>query len=291
MGLRDRLESGSIVVALGAHDPLSALIAQHAGIEVVYQGGYSLAAHHHGLPDIGLIGLPDVLETLRRIRAVSSVPVVVDADTGYGAEAAVRRVVIQLEEAGAAAIQIEDQVWPKRCGHMEGKRVIPREEMVTKVRAAIGARANPQTVIIARTDALAIEGLDAVLDRCNAYAEAGADLVFVDAPRSTEELRMLAERVNAPMMANMTETGRTPLLSAAELEQLGYRMVIFPSTQTWLFAKAYRELCEEVVKRGTTREIRERFMSFDDINALLGRDRWEQAPAEGRWRPPGRSGA
>jgi methylisocitrate lyase len=290
MGFRDRIDAGGIVVALGAHDPLSALIAQQAGIEAVYQGGYALAAHSHGLPDIGLIGLPEVLDALRRIRAVSSVPVVVDAHTGYGAEAAVRRVVVQLEEAGAAAIQIEDQVWPKRCGHMEGKRVIPREEMVSKVRAAVGARTDPQTVLIARTDALAIEGFDAVVDRCNAYAQAGADLVFVDAPRSEDEVRLLAERVNAPLVANMTETGRTPLLSAAELAALGYRMVIFPSTQTWLFAKAYGELCEEVVAHGTTREILDRFMSFDEVNALLGRDRWEEPPGDGSWRPPGRAG-
>jgi 2-methylisocitrate lyase-like PEP mutase family enzyme len=287
--LRDRIREGPIVVALGAHDPLSALIAEQAGIEAIYQGGYAVAAHHHGLPDIGLIGLPEVLEALRRVRAVSSIPVVVDADTGYGAEAAVRRVIVQLEEAGAAAVQIEDQAWPKRCGHMEGKRVIPREEMVTKVRAAVGARSDSQLVLIARTDALAVEGLDAAVDRCNAYAQAGADLVFVDAPRSEDELGLLAERVDAPMMANMTETGRTPLLSADELQALGYRLMILPSTQTWLYAKAYRELCDEVVRTGTTREMLDRFTSFDEINALLGRDPWEEAVTDGSWHPPGRA--
>jgi 2-methylisocitrate lyase-like PEP mutase family enzyme len=290
MNLLDRLREGPIVVALGAHDPLSALIAQQAGIEAVYQGGYAVAAHQHGLPDIGLIGLPDVLEALRRIRAVTSVPVIVDVDTGYGAEASVRRVVVALEEAGAAAIQIEDQAWPKRCGHMEGKRVIPREEMVTKVSAAVRARAHRDFVLIARSDALAVEGFDAAVDRCNAYAQAGADLVFVDAPRTEDELRLLAERVDAPMMANMTETGRTPLLSAAELEALGYRLMILPSTQTWLYAKAYRELCDEIVRTGTTRGMLDRFMSFDDVNSLLGRDPWEEAVTGDPWQPPGRTG-
>ncbi len=289
MTLRARLAEPEILVALGAHDPFTALIAQEAGIEVIYQGGYAVAAHHHGLPDIGLIGLPEMLDALRRIRAVTSVPVIVDADTAYGAEASARRVVGLLEAAGASAIQIEDQEWPKRCGHMEGKRVIPTADMVTKIRAALGAREDPQTMLIARTDALAVEGFDAAVERCRAYADAGADVLFVDAPRTREQIALLPELIGAPMMANMTETGRTPLLTAAELHDLGYRLVIYPTTQTFLFGKAYRDLCREIAATGTTRHLLDHFMSFDEVNELVGRDRWEAAETGEPFHPPGRT--
>jgi 2-methylisocitrate lyase-like PEP mutase family enzyme len=275
-------------VAVGAHDPFTALIAQQAGLEAVYLGGYAVAAHHHGLPDIGLTGLPEILEALRRIRAVTSIPLVVDADTGYGAHASVRRTFGLLEAAGASAIQIEDQEWPKRCGHMEGKRVIETGEMVKKVIAALGARENPETLLIARTDALAVEGFEATVERGRAYAAAGADLVFVDAPRTLEQIESLPRLIDTPMMANMTESGRSPLLTAAELQELGYALVIHPTSQTWLFAKAYRELCDEIAETGTTRHMLERFSSFDDVNALLGRDRWEVEDPGGPFRPPGR---
>ena len=273
--LRERLADPGIVVAVGAHDGLTATLAERAGLEAVYQGGYAVAAHHHGLPDIGLVGLSDVAESLRRITAVASIPVIVDADTGYGSEPGVRRSVLELESAGAAAIQIEDQVFPKRCGHMEGKSVIPRDEMVLKVRAALTARRNPDTLIIARTDALQGHGLDDAIERCNAYAEAGADVTFVDAPRSREQLEEIARRVDGPLLSNMSETGRTPPLTADELQQLGYSIVIFPSTQTWLFARVYQELLDELVATGTSMGMRDRMMPFDDVNELLGLSRWE----------------
>jgi 2-methylisocitrate lyase-like PEP mutase family enzyme len=273
--LRERLSDPAIVVAVGAHDGLTATLAQRAGMEAVYQGGYAVAAHHHGLPDIGLVGLSDVAESLRRITAVSTVPVVVDADTGYGSEPGVRRSVRELESAGAAAIQIEDQVFPKRCGHMEGKSVIPRDEMVLKVRAALAARRNPDTLIIARTDALQGHGLDDAIERCNTYAEAGADVTFVDAPRSREQLEEIARRVDGPLLSNMSETGRTPPLTADELQQLGYSIVIFPSTQTWLFARVYQELLDELVENGTSMGMHDRMMPFDDVNELLGLSRWQ----------------
>lgn len=278
MTLRERLQEPRILMGLGAHDGLTARLAQQAGVEALYQGGYAVAAHHHGLPDIGIVGLAQVAESLRRMTAVSDLPVLVDADTGYGAEPGVRRAVKELERAGASAVQIEDQVFPKRCGHMEGKQVIPRDEMIVKVKAAVGARRDPETVIIARTDALQVHGLDDAIDRCNAYAEAGADVVFVDAPRDRADLETIAKRVDAPSMANMSETGRTELLTAQELQDLGYRIVIFPSTQTWIFAKAYRELAEEVLRTGTTKHLRDRFTPFDEINALLDIDGWQAAP-------------
>jgi 2-methylisocitrate lyase-like PEP mutase family enzyme len=273
--LRERLSDPRILVAVGAHDGLTATLAQRAGLEAVYQGGYAVAAHHHGLPDIGLVGLSDVAESLRRITAVSTIPVIVDADTGYGSEPGVRRSVRELESAGAAAVQIEDQVFPKRCGHMEGKSVIARDDMVLKVRAAVEARRDPETVIIARTDALQVNGLDDAIDRCNAYAEAGADVTFVDAPRSREQLEEIARRVDGPKLSNMSETGRTPPLTADELGQLGYAIVIFPSTQTWLFARVYQELLDELVATGTSQGLRDRMMPFDDVNDLLGLSRWQ----------------
>ena len=275
MSLRERLSDPRILVAIGAHDGLTATLAERAGLEAVYQGGYAVAAHHHGLPDIGLVGLSDVAESLRRMTAVASVPVIVDADTGYGSEPGVRRSVLQLESAGAAAIQIEDQVFPKRCGHMEGKSVIAPDEMVLKVRAALAARRNPDTLIIARTDALQVHGLDDAIERCNTYAEAGADVTFVDAPRSREQLEEIARRVDGPLLSNMSETGRTPPLTADELQQLGYSIVIFPSTQTWLFARVYQELLDEVMTTGTSMGMKDRMMPFDEVNELLGLSRWQ----------------
>ena len=213
------------------------------------------------------------------VTAVSPVPVITDADTGYGDTAGVRRTVEQLERVGAAAIQIEDQVFPKRCGHMDGKEVIPRDEMVLKVRAAAAARSNPDVLIVARTDALQPNDLDDAIDRCNAYADAGADVVFVDAPGSEEELAEIAERVDGNSLANMSETGRTPVMSAAELEQMGYSVVIFPSPQVRVIAKAYRELCAELIEHGSTRTVLDRMTPFEEVNHLLGLEEWQQLPS------------
>jgi 2-methylisocitrate lyase-like PEP mutase family enzyme len=273
--LRSRLSEPGAVVALGAHDGLTARIAERAGIEALYHGGYATAAHHFGLPDVGLVGRAEVVESVRRMRAATDLPIVVDADTGYGSEAGVWLTVRELEAVGANAVQIEDQVSPKRCGHMEGKEVIPAAEMVIKVRAAVAARRSDETLIIARSDALQVTGLDDTLERCNAYSEAGADLVFVDAPRTVEEYAAIAAKCAAPCVANMSETGRSPSISTPDLEDLGYKLVIFPSTQTWLFAKAYEELCQAVLRDRTTAALADRFTSFDDVNALLGLAEWQ----------------
>jgi 2-methylisocitrate lyase-like PEP mutase family enzyme len=269
--IRERLEERRIVVALGVHDGLTARIAERAGIEAFYHSGYGAAATHHGLPDIGMVGLAEMVESVRRVTSVSRTPVIADGDTGHGAIPGVKRTVREMERAGATALQIEDQVFPKRCGHMEGKQVIPAEEMVLKIRAAVATR-DESTVIVARTDSLQTDGLDEAIDRCNTYAEAGADVVFVDAPRTREQLAEIARRVDAPSMANMTETGKTPLLNAEELEAIGYRIVIFPTPQVWMFAKAYEELCQELLATGTTRGFLSRFMPFDEVNALLDSD-------------------
>jgi methylisocitrate lyase len=273
--LRSRLSEPGAIVALGAHDGLTARIAQRAGIEALYHGGYATAAHHFGLPDVGLIGRAEVVESVRRVRAATDLPIVVDADTGYGSEAGTWLTVRELEAVGASAVQIEDQISPKRCGHMEGKDVIPAEEMVIKVSAAVAARRSDETLIIARSDALQVTGLEDTIARCNAYSEAGADLVFVDAPRTVEEYAAITERCSAPCVANMSETGRSPSIPTPELEEMGYKLVIFPSTQTWLFAKAYEELCRAVVQERTTTSLMDRFTSFDDVNALLGLAEWQ----------------
>src|SRR4051794_33696476 len=273
--LRTRLTQPGALVALGAHDGLTAKIAERAGVEALYHGGYALAAHHFGLPDVGLVGRAGVVESVRRMRAATELPIIVDADTGYGSEAGARLPTRELEAAGANAVQIEDQVSPKRCGHMEGKDVILAEEMVIKVRAAVAARRSAETLIIARSDALQVTGLDDAIERCNAYAEAGADLVFVDAPRTVEEYVTVAERCSAPCVANMSETGRSPSIPTPDLETMGYRLVIFPSTQTWLFAKAYDDLCRAVVRDRTTVSLANRFTSFDDVNTLLGIAEWQ----------------
>jgi len=273
--LRSRLSQPGAIVALGAHDGLTARIAERAGIEALYHGGYATAAHHFGLPDVGLIGRAEVVESVRRMRAATDLPIVVDADTGYGSEAGAWLAVRELEAVGANAVQIEDQVSPKRCGHMEGKEVIPADEMVIKVRAAVAARRSDETLIIARSDALQVTGLEDTIARCNAYSEAGADLVFVDAPRTVEEYTAITERCSAPCVANMSETGRSPSIPTPELEEMGYKLVIFPSTQTWLFAKAYEELCQAVLRDRTTAALADRFTSFDDVNALLGLAEWQ----------------
>ena len=273
--LRSRLTQPGAVVALGAHDGLTAKIAERAGIEALYHGGYATAAHHFGLPDVGLVGRAEVVESVRRMRAATDIPIVVDADTGYGSEAGVWLTVRELEAVGANAVQIEDQVSPKRCGHMEGKEVIPAGEMVIKVRAAVAARRSEETLIIARSDALQVNGLDDAIERCNAYGDAGADLIFVDAPPTVEDYASIGERCSVPGVANMSETGRSPAIPTGDLEAMGYKLVIFPSTQTWLFTKAYGELCEAVVRDRTTAALGDRFTSFDDVNALLGLAEWQ----------------
>ena len=273
--LRERLAEDRILVAIGVHDGLTARLAERAGFEAFYHGGYAVAAHQYGMPDIGLVGLSEMVENLLRVVNVSTVPVITDADTGYGEIPGVRRTVREMERAGAAAIQLEDQVFPKKCGHMDGKEVVPRDEMVLKVRAAVEARSEDDLVIIARTDALQPNGLDDAIERCNAYAEAGADVVFVDAPGSAEELAEVADRVEGVSLANMSETGRTPVMTAAELEAMGYGVVIFPSPQVRIFAQAYEELCRELLERGGTAGVLDRMMDFEEVNRLLGVEEWQ----------------
>jgi 2,3-dimethylmalate lyase len=277
--LRARLDGPTLLVP-GAYNPLVARIFERHGFEAIYAGGYAAAAATYGLPDIGLLTQNEMAEHVARIAAAVDVPVIADADTGYGDLANVARTVREFERAGAAAVQIEDQVFPKRCGHLEGKQVIPREEMVRKVRAALDARCDPETVIIARTDAIAVTGLADAVERMHAYVEAGADVIFPDAPRSVEELRAIGAEIGKPLIANMSEHGKTPLLDVSTLAELGYGIALFPSSALFAAARSAHEVAEVLMSTGTTAGILERLEPFPDVNDLLDLAGWQNAEAK-----------
>jgi len=272
MSLAARLKQKGIVLAPGVFDALSALLAERAGFEALYLSGASIAYTRHGGPDIGLVTMTEVADTLGAIRERVSTPVIVDADTGFGNALNVMRTVRLFERAGASAIQLEDQTLPKRCGHLDGKTLVSPGEMAGKIRAAVDARASAETLIMARTDAVAVEGLDAALDRIELYLEAGADILFVEALRTTEQMRQALQRVNgrAPMLANMVEGGKTPVLSAAELEAIGYGIVIFPGGLVRALTRTASDYFANLKSTGSTNAFRDRMLDFDQLNELLG---------------------
>lgn len=271
-GLKARLAQRGIVVAPGVFDAFSALLAERAGFEALYLSGASIAYTRLARPDIGLVTLTEVADTLARICERVALPVMVDADTGFGNAINVLRTVRMLERAGAAAIQLEDQAMPKRCGHLDGKTLVPAAEMAGKIRAALDARRSADTLVIARTDAVAVEGLERALDRAEAYRDAGADVLFIEALRSVEDMRAAAARfaARAPLLANMVEGGKTPLLSAAELEAFGYAIVIFPGGLARALGHAAREYFAILKRDGTTAALRERMLDLAGINAIVG---------------------
>ena len=276
MSLRARLQSGKILVAPGAYDALTARLLEQAGFEAVYRGGYAASAAAFALPDLGITTLTDMVDHARRMTSAITVPVIADADTGYGEVPQVIHTVHELERAGVAAIQFEDQVFPKRCGHMEGKKVIPAEEMVVKVRAALDARRNPETVIIARSDATAVTGLDDAIARSRMYADAGADVIFIDAPTSEDDLKAIATGgINAVLMVNISEYGKTPDLGAQRFEELGFGLVIYPSSTLFAAAQSTKELAAALMAEGSTVSSVPRMMPFDEINDILGKDEWD----------------
>lgn len=270
--LRTLLTEPGLVVVPGAYDALSARLIAQAGFPAVYMTGFGTAASVLGQPDIGLLTMSEMVS---RAAALSSVigdlPLIADADTGYGNPLNVRRTIQEYERAGAAAVHIEDQVWPKKCGHMEGKQVIPQEEMVQKVRAAVDARRDPDFVIIARTDANAVHGLEDALRRGKAYREAGADIVFIEAPRSVEELRIIVENFpDTPLLYNWVENGKTPALSLDEIRTLGYKLVIFPVSLLFNATQAMLATLE-IFKQGQVPTDRtEQAVSFPQFTQLIG---------------------
>jgi 2-methylisocitrate lyase-like PEP mutase family enzyme len=228
--LRARITSGELTVAPGVFDGLSASLVGRIGFDAAYLTGAGVAASGFGLPDIGLVTQTEMAERARMIvRALGDVPLIADADTGYGAALNVVRTVREYESAGVAAIQLEDQAFPKKCGHLPDKELIPAEEFVLKLRAALDARTDPDLVVIARTDARAALGLDAAIDRANTYAEAGADVIFVEAPQSVEEIERISKEINAPLLLNLVIGGLTPIESSQRLAELGYAIAIHPS--------------------------------------------------------------
>ena len=266
------INSPEILVMPGVHDALSARLAEQAGFSALTMGGYGVAASSLGQPDVGYLTMTEMVYTLKRICDVTTLPLLADADTGYGNAANVFRVVKEYEDAGAAALFLEDQEWPKRCGHMEGKRVIGMDEHVMKIRAAVAARRDPDFVIMARTDARSVHGLEEAIRRGNAYAEAGADLIFVEAPQTIEELVEIRRHINKPLLANMVENGKTPLLSAAELQNIGYNAVVFPVCSVYTMAAALKDLWRELKESGSTKKFVEsgKMISFGEFNQLIG---------------------
>jgi len=275
MTLKSRLARETILVAPGVFNAWSALLAERAGFEAVYLSGASIAYTRLGRPDIGLVSFTEVLDTLATIRERVALPVVVDADTGFGNALNVRRTVALFERAatgGALAIQLEDQTSPKRCGHLDGKSLVPTAEMTGKIRAALDARASSDTLVIARTDAVAVEGLAPALERAEAYREAGADVLFIEALRSPEDMRAATARFagRAPLLANMVEGGKTPLLSAAELQSLGFSIVIFPGGLVRALSRAAGDYFASLKSTGSTAAFLDRMLDFSELNALIG---------------------
>ncbi len=268
--LRDRLENSSDIITLpGVFDALSARIAEHVGFDAMFQTGYGSSAALLGMPDFGLLNAGETLENAKRIISAVNTPVLVDADTGYGNPLNVWRMVRDLENLGAAGIFLEDQVWPKRCGHMSGKEVIPKDDYLPKLKAALEARRSKDFVIVARTDARAPLGLQEAIERGKAYRKAGADVVFVEAPRSVEELKQVAEEIDAPLVANMIEDGITPNLSSQELQKLGYRIAVFPLSALYSATYAMRQVLTELKETGATKQTRRMMVTFKDFNSFV----------------------
>jgi 2-methylisocitrate lyase-like PEP mutase family enzyme len=269
--LRSRLARKPIVVAPGIYDSFTALVAMQAGFATLYVSGAAIAYTRLGRPDIGLVSMNEVAATVALIRDRVAAHLIVDADTGYGNALNVARTVREFERFGANAIQIEDQDFPKRCGHLDGKTLIPATEMCGKLHAALDARRSRDTIIIARTDAIAVEGFDPAIERAIAYREAGADLLFVEAPKTREDLNRIVSALGktAPLMANIVEGGKTPPLSAAELEAIGFALVIFPGGIVRALGRMASEYYTSLATHGSSEPFSERMLDFTGLNDLI----------------------
>lgn len=273
MTLKHRLTQG-FLLAPGVYDALSALLAQRGNAEAVYLSGASIAYTRFARPDIGLVTMTEVAEVIAAIADRIEIPMMVDADNGFGNALNVQRTVRTFERAGAAALQLEDQTMPKRCGHLAGKTLIPTSEMVGKIRAACDARATEETLIIARTDAIAVEGFEPALDRAEGYLEAGADVLFIEAPRIVEEMFAITKQFGGriPLLANMVEGGNTPIMNTTELEDVGYNIAIFPGGAVRFLAAAAAEYYESLVSTGSNAAMANRMHDFGSLNDVIGTD-------------------
>ncbi len=270
--LRDLLAGPDTIVAPGLYDGLTGLLVEQAGFDAGYIGGASISYSRLGRSDIGLMTCSEVADTVSKIRDRIEIPFVVDADTGFGNALNVQRTMRMFERAGASGVQLEDQTTPKRCGHLDGKTLVSTDEMVGKIKAAQDARLDDDTVIVARTDAIAVEGFEAALDRADAYANAGADMLFIEAPRSYEQMTTIGERFKGrvPLLANMVEGGKTPLSSAADLGDMGFKYVIFPGAMVRIIAKAGQACLKALKEDGSTAQVRDQMFDFDGLNGVLG---------------------
>ncbi|MDQ0189910.1 isocitrate lyase/PEP mutase family protein [Alicyclobacillus cycloheptanicus] len=268
---RRRVEGrDNIVTAPGAYDALTAKLVQRSGFEAVYLSGAGVSYSTLGQPDLGLISFHEMLQALQRVRQGVAIPIIADADNGYGNALNVRRTVQMYEAAGAFAIQLEDQAYPKKCGHLAKKVLIPAKEGAMKIKAAVDARQDPNTLIIARTDALAVNGFADALERAKRYEDAGADVIFVEAPTGPEQMAELNRVIAAPCLANMVEGGKTPLLPNEELQKIGYRIVIYPNMVTRIVARHVERALASLRDHGSSQPLLQEMMLFPELNRLLG---------------------
>jgi len=270
--LVDLLSDRSISLTTGVFDALSAKLAERAGFAAAMLSGYSVAGASLGEPDFGILTQTEMLETARRVVAAVDMPILVDGDTGGGGVVNVQRLVRELVGIGAAGVFLEDQVWPKRCGHMRGKAVVPLEEHIEKIEAARDARGDADFILVGRTDARAADGLDEAIRRGRAMREAGADLVFVEAPQGVDELRRVTAELEPPLLVNMVEGGVTPLLPLKELEAIGFEVAVYPVTGILSVARTLREVYGHLARHGDTVAIADRMMGFDEFGTLVGLD-------------------
>lgn len=264
-------EPGAFIIP-GVADPLTAKIAERAGFKAVFLSGYAASATRLGAPDVGLLTLTEMVDCAARIADAVEIPVFADGDNGHGNVTNVIRSMKQFEKAGVAAVFFEDQVAPKRCGHMAGKQVIPRDEMTAKIRAAVDARVDSDLVIMARTDALTVNGIDDAIDRMHAYIDAGADMSFVESPGSVEEMRRITASIRAPNMVNMVEGGKSPILGLSTLADLGFKVVAYPTLALYAMAKAARFVLESLHASGTSAGLERVIVDFAEFNELTGLD-------------------
>lgn len=265
-----QLTPGKTVLSVGVFDALTARIADRAGVPSIYITGYGAAAAVLGVPDIGLMSMTEMASHVRYISSAVNCPVIADADTGYGGPANVWRTVREYEKAGVNVIQLEDQEWPKKCGHMEGKRLVGPEEMISRIRTAVSARQSEDFKIIARTDAIAVDGFSAAVERAGAYLDAGADILFVEAPQNEQQMKDIPGLFKAPCLANMVEGGKTPYKSIRELEDMGYAIAIFPISTLLAAVHTVRKVVDELNSRGTAAGMADSMIDFSTFNELIG---------------------
>ncbi len=270
--LRKLFQEKGIIVAPGAHNGVSAKVIEKIGFKAIYATGYGASANVLGKPDIGLMSMSEMVTHMHNMANATSLPIIADADTGYGNAINVMRTVQEYEQAGVAALQLEDQVMPKKCGHMMGRELISMKEMVGKIEAAVSARRDNDLMIIARTDARTKYGIEEAIRRGRAYEKAGADIIFIESPESKDEMKLINQSIKAPTLANMVENGRTPLLPSAELEKLGYKLVIFPVTSVLAEANILFRVFKELFETGTTDKLvsDSLLFNFEEFNNFLG---------------------